>query len=82
VALTGMLLEGMKLLILGMGIVYAFLLLLVGSLKLTARLIRRIEGERPAAALVGGASAESGETPEVVAAIGAAVALYRARRGV
>ncbi len=71
--------EGAQLLVLGMGIVFAFLLLLVGTLNLTARLIRRIEGEPPMAAMVGGAPEETGEA-EMVAAIGAAIALYRARR--
>jgi oxaloacetate decarboxylase (Na+ extruding) subunit gamma len=77
---TEMLLDGSSLLVLGMGIVFSFLLLLVGTLNLTARLIRRMEGEPPAAAIVGGAPGEAGEAGEVVAAIGAAIAFYRARR--
>lgn len=76
---TEMLLEGAALLVLGMGIVFAFLLLLVGTLSLTARLIKRIEGEPPVAAIVGGAAGEGGDASAVVAAIGAAIALYRAR---
>ena len=79
---TEMLLEGAKLLVLGMGIVFAFLLFLVGILNLTAGLIRRIEGQPPAVGIVGGATGESGDEAEVVAAIGAAIALYRARHGV
>jgi oxaloacetate decarboxylase gamma subunit len=82
VPVTDMLMEGAKLLVLGMGIVFGFLLFLVGILNLTAGFIRRIEGEPPAAGIVGGAAGESGDEAEVVAAIGAAMALYRARHGV
>ena len=58
---TEMLLEGAKLLVLGMGIVFAFLLFLVGILNLTAGLLRRIEGQPPAVGIVGGAAGESGD---------------------
>lgn len=73
-----LLLEGLKLLILGMGIVYAFLLLLVGILGLMGRLVRSVEGERPGPALVGSPGQAEGED-EVVAAIAAALTLHRAR---
>jgi len=76
---TGMLLEGLQLLVIGMGIVYAFLLLQVGLLTLVARLVRRIEGPPPA--LVGpamGQDASGPAGPEVVAAVTAAVHRYRA----
>jgi oxaloacetate decarboxylase alpha subunit len=41
-----MLLQGIELLVIGMGIVYAFLLLLIGLISLMARLIRRAQGGR------------------------------------
>lgn len=76
---TGMLLEGLELLVIGVGIVYAFLLLQVGLLTLVARLVRRIEGPPPA--LVGpaiGKDVSGPVEPDVVAAVTAAVQRYRA----
>jgi len=78
-----MLLEGVELLLIGMGIVFAFLMLLVWVLNLNERLVRAISPRPPAAPAVVGAAAGgvAGDEAEVVAAIGAAIALYRSRRG-
>jgi|APHig6443717817_1056837.scaffolds.fasta_scaffold389272_2 oxaloacetate decarboxylase (Na+ extruding) subunit gamma len=79
---TGLLLEGVELLVIGMGIVYAFLLLQVGVLTLAARLVRRIEGPTQApAALAGGQDGPAVEA-EALSAVAAAVHRYRADRAV
>ena len=76
-----MVLEGLTLLVIGMGIVFGFLLLLVGALNLMARLVRRFAADPPPMALAEGATSAPRDESAVVAAIAAAVALYRSRHG-
>jgi oxaloacetate decarboxylase (Na+ extruding) subunit gamma len=76
---TEMLLEGLTLLAIGMGIVFAFLLLLVGALTLMARVVERLGGEPSPQPASAGSSQSIIDEVEVVAAISAAIALYRAR---
>ena len=81
-----MLLEGVRLMVIGMGIVYAFLLLLVGILRLLSQAIQRWAPEPPAPASTTGAGPGPGrsgagvnaEIPgELLAVIAAAVSRYR-----
>ena len=82
-----MLLEGVRLMVIGMGIVYAFLLLLVGILRLLSQAIQRWAPEPPPApASTTGAGPGPGrsgagvtaEIPgELLAVIAAAVSRYR-----
>jgi oxaloacetate decarboxylase gamma subunit len=76
-SLPDMLLAGAKLMLIGMGIVYLFLALLVAIIGATAKLLRRYGPETASLPdLV--AQAEPGEA-DVVAAIAAAVHRYRHR---
>ena len=78
-----MLLEGVRLMVIGMGIVYAFLLLLVGILRLLSQAIQRWAPEPPPATATGAGPGRSGagvnaEIPgELLAVIAAAVSRYR-----
>ncbi len=80
-----MLLEGVRLMVIGMGIVYAFLLLLVGILRLLSQAIQRWAPEPPPApaSTTGAGPGRSGagvnaEIPgELLAVIAAAVSRYR-----
>lgn len=78
-----MLLEGVRLMVIGMGIVYAFLLLLVGILRLLSQAIQRWAPEPPPAPATGAGPGRSGagvnaEIPgELLAVIAAAVSRYR-----
>lgn len=74
-----MVLEGFALLAIGMGIVFGFLLLLVGAMNLMARLVRRFAGEPAPIALAGDTAGVAMDESAVVAVIAAAVALYRSR---
>jgi oxaloacetate decarboxylase gamma subunit len=77
VPVTDLLLEGLVLLVIGMGIVVSFLLLLVGVLTLTSRLVQHLAGPPVPQPVFAGPT--SSDESEVVAAIVAALALYRAR---
>lgn len=81
VPVNEMVMEGLTLLAIGMGIVFGFLLLLVAALNLMARLVRRFAGEPAPMALAEGAAGVPTDESAVVAAITAAVALYRSRHG-
>ena len=83
---SAMLLEGVRLMVIGMGIVYLFLLLLVGILRLLSQAIQRWAPEPPAPASTIGAGPGPGrsgagvnaEIPgELLAVIAAAVSRYR-----
>lgn len=78
-AVTGMLMEGLRLMAIGMGIVFAFLLLLVGLLRAMSLAVNRFTpGESaPAAGPVSEAPVTDGE---LVAVITAAIARYRKAR--
>ncbi len=81
-----LLLEGLRLMVIGMGIVFAFLLLLVGVLRLLSQAVQRFAPEPSLLASpdVGAASPGLAVTPaealaggELVAVIAAAIACYR-----
>jgi len=76
VALVG---EGLRLMAIGMTIVFGFLLLLVGVLNLMSRLVMRYAPE-PVAVVDGSQFplADGRDDEELVAVIAAAVARYRA----
>ncbi|MHB8763698.1 MAG: OadG family protein [Deferrisomatales bacterium] len=78
-----MIVEGLKLTVLGMAVVYLFLALLIAVINLSARLLRPwTEREALAAASAAargrGASAQE-KNRKVMAVIGAAVAAHRGR---
>ncbi|HEC17615.1 MAG TPA: sodium pump decarboxylase subunit gamma [Sedimenticola sp.] len=63
---------GVQLMLIGMGIVFAFLMVLVATMNGVSRLAKALEGGRPAA------PSASGETDEVlVSVISAAIRRYR-----
>jgi oxaloacetate decarboxylase gamma subunit len=69
---TSLLLEGVKLMLLGMGVVFAFLMALVLAMHGMSRLAARLEARR--------GTARPAPDAELAAAIAAAVARYRAGR--
>lgn len=85
VPVTDLLLEGVRLMLIGMGIVYAFLLLLVAILRLLSQAIQRWAPEPPPATAAGAGPAldrsragVNTELPgELLAVIAAAVSRYR-----
>lgn len=76
--LSEMLLSGGKLMLIGMGIVYLFLALLVWIIGITAKLLQRYNPEPEIPAARAGTAADLSEA-EVVAVIGAAIHQYRHR---
>ena len=77
--MSGLLLDGVRLMLLGMGSVFIFLMMLVFSMKLMSLLAQRLAPAEP-----------QPDTPQsqlpsadanLVAVISAAVAVYRGRRG-
>lgn len=79
---TELLMEGVELMVLGLGSVFVFLILLVGCITLMSRLVARyIPAEVPVAAVRRApAPAASPVDPETLAVISAAVRQHRARR--
>ncbi|MEA3276949.1 MAG: OadG family protein [Pseudomonadota bacterium] len=78
-AVTGLLMEGLRLMAIGMGIVFAFLLLLVGVLRVMSLAVMRFAPGEPAPA--SGPVSEAPVTDgELVAVITAAIARYREGR--
>jgi oxaloacetate decarboxylase gamma subunit len=77
---TALLLESLRLLVIGMGIVFAFLLLLVGILRFMSWAVLRF-APVPAAPQPRIVGAGPGADAPPVAAIAAAIARYRADRG-
>jgi oxaloacetate decarboxylase gamma subunit len=81
---TDMLFEGLRLMVIGMGIVFAFLLLLVAILRLMSEVASRLLPETPVEAQsaptvnVGHAGPE--QDGELLAVISAAIARYRKDR--
>ena len=83
---TELLLEGLRLMLMGMGIVFAFLMMLVAALRLMSRFARRFSpGPHAVSAAVGAPAGEGAGGPdqgELLAVISAAIARYRmCRRG-
>lgn len=80
-----LLLEGVELMLFGMGFVFAFLVLLIVAIRVMSRIVERFEpvAAQPAAAPVVRSAAVAAEQPdaELLAAIQAAIHLHRARRG-
>ena len=77
-----LLMEGVELMVLGVGTVFVFLVLLVGLINLMSALINRFFPEAAPAAKpkrMATAAAQSID-PELLAVIGAAVSQHRARR--
>ena len=75
---SAMLLEGVRLMVIGMGIVYVFLLLLVGILRLLSQAIQRWAPEPPPAPASTTGAGVNAEIPgELLAVIAAAVSRYR-----
>ena len=75
--------EGFKLLVLGMGLVFTFLMVLVGAMKLMSAIAMRLDGgDQPQSE---GASATPAapdqNDEEVVAAISAAITQFRKHKG-
>jgi oxaloacetate decarboxylase (Na+ extruding) subunit gamma len=77
-AVTDLLIEGLRLMAIGMSIVFTFLLLLVGVLRLMSLVAMRLAPE-PLAAQVpaAGPAPAAGDDPALTAVIGAAIARYR-----
>lgn len=78
-----MLMEGVELMMLGVGTVFVFLVLLVGLINLMSFVINRFFPEAaPAAATPKRMAAAAAQPidPELLAVIGAAVSQHRARR--
>jgi len=73
--------QGVELMFAGMGIVFLFLVMLIGAVKLMAYCVATFFPEEPpvAATPVPVAAASNGVTPAVTAAITAAVHQYRAK---
>lgn len=78
---TTMLWEAVRLMLVGMGIVYAFLLLLVGMLNLMTVAVRRLAPAAPGEAVELAPAAAPIADPELLAVLTTAVARYRAGRG-
>lgn len=75
---SALLQQGLQLMVLGMGSVFVFLVLLIVSMLLTARLVRAIESRHQPEVVSDAASSPSTATnSEVVAAISAALQRYR-----
>jgi len=72
--ISELMMAGLQLMLVGMGIVFAFLMVLVVTMNGMSRLAISIEGEQPAAT----AAKTAGETDEaLVAVISAAIKRYR-----
>lgn len=80
---TELLMEGVELMLMGMGAVFVFLLLLIACINLMSWLVIRFVPEEMPATVAPKrvpVSATAPVEPELLAAIGAAVRLHRAKR--
>ena len=76
--MSELLMQGGELMLLGMGIVFTFLVVLVAVMTGMSRMAQAIEGAQPQVAS-GAPAAATGEADQaLVAVIGAAIARYRA----
>ncbi|WP_133493584.1 OadG family protein [Alcanivorax sp. 24] len=80
--MTALLSQGLELMLLGMGVVMTFLLILVGVMVTMAALINRFApaATAPPAATDNPASSAEQPSPQVLAAIQAAIRQHRATR--
>lgn len=76
-----LLLEGVELMLFGLGTVFIFLLLLIASIRLMAFLIGRLEAGRTAHPAAAQSVAIAEEDADMLVAIQAAIHQHRARRG-
>ncbi|MBK1716402.1 OadG family protein [Thiocystis violacea] len=74
---SSLLFESLWLMVIGMGIVYGFLLLLVGILRLMSRVALRLAPDEPPPAPLAHRSIGSGDSEDLIAVISAAIARYR-----
>jgi oxaloacetate decarboxylase gamma subunit len=74
-----LMLEGLKLMLLGMGSVFIFLLMLVISMKLMSRLAQLLQPQEVASAAIQ-PHPSTPQDPNLVAVISTAVAAYRSKR--
>ena len=72
-----LLIESLRLMVIGMGIVYAFLLLLVGVLRLMSALILRLAPEEALPLATAQPQSPSAAPDDLIAVIAAAVMRYR-----
>jgi len=81
---TELLLEGLRLMVIGMGIVFTFLLLLVAVLRLMSSAVSRFAPVHPvlSGAAAGGAphATDAMQDGELIAVISAAIVRYRANQ--
>ena len=78
---TDLLIEGSKLLVLGMGIVFTFLVMLVGAMKVMSAVALRLSPEEPTSnAPVSPNASSNSEDQNLVAVISAAITQFRNRQ--
>ena len=77
---TNLVLQGVELMLLGMGIVFGFLTLLVFTLRGMSLLADRLDSSEIASQPVGTAPLEISDNRQLMAVIAAAVSRYRADR--
>ncbi|NLW04552.1 MAG: OadG family protein [Pseudomonadaceae bacterium] len=79
---TDLMMEGFNLMLMGMGFVFAFLTLLVIATTLMSKIILRFSKPEPLATpnQRGAASLIKGQSPDLIAAISAAIHLHRQRK--
>ena len=75
-----LLIESLRLLVIGMGIVFAFLALLVGVVRLMSWSVTRLEPAQPHSIAARPPSTPTDQTDDLIAVISAAITRYRAGR--
>ena len=75
-----LLIESLRLLVIGMGIVFAFLALLVGVVRLMSWSVTRLEPAQPQPIAVSPPSTPTDQPDDLIAVISAAITRYRAGR--
>ncbi|MGV6826703.1 MAG: OadG family protein [bacterium] len=76
-----MLIVGTKLMVIGMGTVFVFLSVLIGSMKLMSKLFGGEVEETNTASVAAPQPAAQGNSPETIAVLTAAIAKFRTIRG-
>jgi len=75
-----LLIESLRLLVIGMGIVFAFLVLLVGVVRLMSWSVTRLEPAQPQPIAASPPSTPTDQPDDLIAVISAAITRYRAGR--